>query len=333
MVWHDRDADIYYLRTACQDAHEALAKTSVDPDIATQDAQRMMVISSEIPDIDTFRSAVRRPEWVVEYDFHTTTIERLSHMIEEKARTLKARTVAFANHGVDDEGMWQITKDCCINVKDRKPQELDPQAALFFRTLAASAEHRVDLLACDLASEPNGLSLIHELEALTGKNIAASTDHTGNLKRGGDWIMETDNVDTASIYFDAFKLYKWEGILRSHRAAKERLEQLHDLRTSSHETAAFKAPKKPKGKPLRIPGRGLVYEDDDGNDNTNMDDMRWKGPLSAPYSDSESDHDGQMIRLRSASRRRLEVLRHNDRAAAYDVPNKHWGGGTGSHHS
>ena len=32
-------------------------------------------------------------------------------------------------------------------------------------------------------------------------NFAASTDLTGNPKAGGDWVMESDNVDVRDLYF------------------------------------------------------------------------------------------------------------------------------------
>ena len=40
-------------------------------------------------------------------------------------------------------------------------------------------------------------------------------DVTANLSRGGDWILETDDVDAAAVYFDAGKLDEWDGLLRA----------------------------------------------------------------------------------------------------------------------
>ena len=88
--------------------------------------------------------------------------------------------------------------------------------------ISVSCQHwtRVDLLACDLAATSSGLVLIKELEDLTGRHFAASTNHTGNIKHGGDWVMETDNVDTAAIYFDPQKLYTWSGALARTKASQ-----------------------------------------------------------------------------------------------------------------
>jgi hypothetical protein len=52
-----------------------------------------------------------------------------------------------------------------------------------------------DLLiyGCDVASSSKGQSLINDLATLTGADVAASTDVTGNEKLGGDWELEYQN--------------------------------------------------------------------------------------------------------------------------------------------
>eukprot|EP00747_Dinoflagellata_sp_TGD_P041814 gnl/TRDRNA2_/TRDRNA2_141690_c1_seq4.p1 gnl/TRDRNA2_/TRDRNA2_141690_c1~~gnl/TRDRNA2_/TRDRNA2_141690_c1_seq4.p1 ORF type:complete len:436 (-),score=94.81 gnl/TRDRNA2_/TRDRNA2_141690_c1_seq4:40-1224(-) len=309
LVWHDRDAEIFNLRSTCQQAYEELSKVKRqdDPDKISQDAQRMVVVSSATPDTDLFVAAVKKPEWILEYDFDTMDIADLSKAVEEKARELKPWTVAFANHGADEKGIWSITKDCSINVKEGKP-EVTPPLADFFKSLARAANYRVDLLACDLASEPGGLALIQELEAETGKNIAASTNHTGNLKRGGDWVLETDNVDTASIYFDTNALYKWEGLLWCQRAAKDRL-RTHDENMQV----------------LRRLNTKRIHRSE-GIES-------WmRGPLKSPYSDSESDTEicryQKKREKQNAEKGRLKQIRDKRR----QEEDKKWGNGRGGHH-
>ena len=38
------------------------------------------------------------------------------------------------------------------------------------------------------------MELVKELEEITGFNVCASTNETGNVKNGGDWVLETDNL-------------------------------------------------------------------------------------------------------------------------------------------
>ena len=45
--------------------------------------------------------------------------------------------------------------------------------------------------------------------------IRSSDDATGNLKNGGNWIQESDNVNISEIYFEKEKLKKYKGLLES----------------------------------------------------------------------------------------------------------------------
>ncbi|MHB8863840.1 MAG: cadherin domain-containing protein [Pirellulaceae bacterium] len=57
---------------------------------------------------------------------------------------------------------------------------------------AGSLNDRADLLfyGCDLAGNAEGQTLVESLAALTGADVAASTDHTGHAEFAGDWDLE-----------------------------------------------------------------------------------------------------------------------------------------------
>ena len=55
------------------------------------------------------------------------------------------------------------------------------------------------IYGCDLAASEAGQSLVNNIASLTGADVAASNDLTGNASLGGDWDLEyrTGNVETA----------------------------------------------------------------------------------------------------------------------------------------
>jgi len=59
----------------------------------------------------------------------------------------------------------------------------------------------VDFLACNTLLDPAWLDYYAFLKSETGVTIGASDDLTGNLKYGGDWIMESTSQDIEPIYF------------------------------------------------------------------------------------------------------------------------------------
>ncbi|NEQ49402.1 MAG: DUF4347 domain-containing protein, partial [Leptolyngbya sp. SIO3F4] len=77
-----------------------------------------------------------------------------------------------------------------------------------------SADADILLYGCDIAKEPSGQSFIETLSQLTGADVAASIDITGNAPFGGDWQLEasTGSIE-AELPFDAAALTNFDGTL------------------------------------------------------------------------------------------------------------------------
>jgi alpha-tubulin suppressor-like RCC1 family protein len=69
---------------------------------------------------------------------------------------------------------------------------------------------RIDFLACDTISTLEWAKYYDILTRETGVIVGASNDKTGNIKNGGDWVMETTNQDIELIYFTkSIKYYEY----------------------------------------------------------------------------------------------------------------------------
>ncbi len=70
------------------------------------------------------------------------------------------------------------------------------------------------LYGCDLAANESGINFLRELSALTGADIAASNDLTGNSHAQADWVLEEKIgiVETESL-FAANEPMAWQGVL------------------------------------------------------------------------------------------------------------------------
>jgi len=73
-----------------------------------------------------------------------------------------------------------------------------------------------DLLiyGCDLAADSRGQMLVDSISALTGADVAASTDDTGSALRGGDWELEykAGSVESNVIFTGQLQT-EWDGLL------------------------------------------------------------------------------------------------------------------------
>ena len=75
---------------------------------------------------------------------------------------------------------------------------------------------------CDLAAGEDGLSLVDSLAALTGADVAASTDDTGTALLGGDWELEytSGSVETA-VAISTEAQASWVGLLAIETVADD----------------------------------------------------------------------------------------------------------------
>ena len=61
----------------------------------------------------------------------------------------------------------------------------------------------IDYLVCNGLKESNWVRYFNLLNKETGVIVGASDNETGNLRYGGDWIMETTNEDVVNIYWNS----------------------------------------------------------------------------------------------------------------------------------
>ena len=65
----------------------------------------------------------------------------------------------------------------------------------------------IDFLACNTLKDPNWVSYYNLLCQQTGVIVGASANETGNIKYGGDWIMESTGQDIEKVYFNHSIMY------------------------------------------------------------------------------------------------------------------------------
>jgi len=70
----------------------------------------------------------------------------------------------------------------------------------------------IDFLACNLLNKSDWQQYFQFLITNLNVSVRASDDNTGNLKNGGDWILETTNEDIKDLYFNE-NIEEWNGVL------------------------------------------------------------------------------------------------------------------------
>jgi len=185
--------------------------SSVAQPAETQSQQQttVLVTSDGIPDANTLTDAAQDDVITVSYSEQDTLNDILSQ-IEAGLDGKKADTIGFATHSLE-AGTLHIADQLDVDVDSLLA---DSEMRTFWQNVGALVETdgRIDLMGCDLAAGEKGQEFVAELEDISGRDVAASDDTTGNPD-DGDWSLEEGDIDLTDDYFDAEKVKEFSGVL------------------------------------------------------------------------------------------------------------------------
>lgn len=196
----DDPSDLTRLRQIVKELRDAMS------------GRHLLVWDKNVDPDSTLANVINKVTHKVVYDSTAETTSNLIRKIRE--RHLKHgkpyESVGFATHAGT---VWKLAKDLNISIEDVSTDAIIAQADPVVTALVSCVGKggRVDILGCSLLEySPD---LVNRLEAVYGINFAASDDKTGNVAAGGDWILESDGVDVAPVYFDPEKLQAYKGTM------------------------------------------------------------------------------------------------------------------------
>ena len=144
---------------------------------------------------------------IVFIDSQGNGIQQISEALENYSNL---DTISIFSHG--DVGLLQLGDTYLSN--DNLDSYQDELAAWGD---ALSATGDMILYGCNVAGDLQGLDFVERIADLTGADVAASNDLTGNATLGGDWVLE---VATGSIETPTFEINEFGGVLRGRKTKK-----------------------------------------------------------------------------------------------------------------
>ena len=82
-----------------------------------------------------------------------------------------------------------------------EPFYSESNTSFFIDTIRIYHIKNIDFLACDTLRDPLFRDFYSKLHTETGVIVGASDNKTGNIKYGGDWILESTSEDIEHVYF------------------------------------------------------------------------------------------------------------------------------------
>ncbi|MBN8562674.1 MAG: DUF4347 domain-containing protein [Leptolyngbya sp. UWPOB_LEPTO1] len=172
--------------------------------LSQSSASRIVFIDSAIAQAHTLASSVIDGTKIVLLDSHKDGIDQISQVL---ASYQNVESVYIASHGsINSLSLGNATLDLATitTYQDR--------LATWATSLAPNAD--ILLYGCNVAlGDP---ALIQQLSQITGADVAASTDATGNLASGGNWILEAQTGAIESpLLFDLDRLAGYTSLLET----------------------------------------------------------------------------------------------------------------------
>ena len=173
----------------------------------------VLLVSQSVHDAHVLASAAQKGILVIQYNPTMTTVEALAARVRQKVGRARVKSMGIAVHDIGS-GKFFLTGSEIVSL-DSTLGSKKQQA--FWRELGSlmTKDGRIDILACRLAATERGRLLVAALEEISGTHVAASQNNTGNPPAGGDWLLETDQINAAAIYFDTNRLKAYAGLLAS----------------------------------------------------------------------------------------------------------------------
>jgi len=139
----------------------------------------VLLINSQVPDYQQFVTSVNTSTFPIVYSMNSSMDELLT-LLETNFTSIARVALCFDSTFPDPSNAM----------------------LLFVPTLVKKFQVKnIDFLACNTLNSPEWVAYYNGLTAETGVVVGASNDKTGNIKYGGDWVMESTSQDIELIYF------------------------------------------------------------------------------------------------------------------------------------
>lgn len=154
------------------------------------------VIDAGVTEADAIRKQIPASATVIELSAFESGIEQISAALKGMSGVDAVHIVSHGGEGYLRLGSDVLSGDTLAWHSEQ------------LKAWQASLSDKADLMlyGCDVAASAEGVALLDELKTLTGADVAASTNPTGNATKGGDWQLEHQRgaIESAGLNVPAF---------------------------------------------------------------------------------------------------------------------------------
>ena len=180
--------------------------------IDTTNMANVLLIDSTLADKQIFYESANANTFPIIYDSTSKTDDLLA-LLRQKFPASSIKRISIAFHGRGGDYMAPFMNNKLLFQESDLAEGQTSFSENLSHMITCMNEFRVeyiDFLACNTLQYSNWKSYYALLAAQTSVVVGASNDATGNIKYGGDWVMESTGQDIKQIYFtDSIEYYKY----------------------------------------------------------------------------------------------------------------------------
>ncbi len=176
---------------------------------ATASTRELILIDTGVEDYETIVNELMNNESgdrsfeVVFLDSHADGISQVSAILAVRD---DLDAVHLVSHG--EEGALRLG-NTWIDINNLAGRS--GEIALWGNAFTADGD--LLIYGCDLAATSDGETLVQSLATLTGADVAASSDDTGDASRGGDWELEYETGEISTTVFASESLQQFYQVI------------------------------------------------------------------------------------------------------------------------
>ena len=168
--------------------------------------EKLIIVDTRVREKDIFLNSVKNNVSAIILDFKNDTYDSILAKIKNNMINNTLESIALVSHGQYNTNFSFLQKEDSpklknISLEDPIFNSWNMFLDFLIKLKDLTSIKSLDLLGCAIVSYDEWKLILNYLETNSGLNIRASIDNTGNLVVGGNWILETDNIDAKELYF------------------------------------------------------------------------------------------------------------------------------------
>ncbi|MGB7344765.1 MAG: DUF4347 domain-containing protein [Pirellulaceae bacterium] len=163
--------------------------TSDAANVQSSSPQSIVFVDSELNDVDVLLDGLSTDSEIVLLDTSCDPIDQISSVLSQRNDIAQVHIVTHGQTGALRLGNQLVDGQ---SLSDRSEQ-----VQLWSRALKADAD--ILLYGCETGQGRAGAQFVAQLAKLTGADVAASTNLTGDRSQGGDWDFEVQSGQVESL--------------------------------------------------------------------------------------------------------------------------------------